>query len=67
MDDAYFSFIVRLLDLPFFSHGIPLTLGTNMEREVNMAGTLEFPFDCCWDVHASDGGDEYGWHAFLSL
>jgi hypothetical protein len=54
-----------VFDLLFFSRGIPLAAGANMEREVNMAGSLEFPFHCCWHVHAPDGGDEYGWHAFL--
>jgi hypothetical protein len=49
----------------FFSQGIPLAAGTHMEREANMAGSLESPFDCCWYVHVPDGGNEYGWYAFL--
>ena len=58
-------FLLLYLICFFFSHGIPLAVGTNTEREVNMAGSLEFPFDCCWQVHAPDGGNEYDWHAFL--
>lgn len=34
------------------------------ERRI-WSGSLEFPFDCCWQVHATDGGNEYGWRAFL--
>jgi hypothetical protein len=65
MDGCKHTFPSLCLICFFFSHGIPLAAGTNTEREVNMAGSLEFPSDCCWHIHAPDGGDEYGWHALL--